>query len=138
VHKPNLSGHWTLNREASALSPVVAPVVESGFVHVDHRDPQIAVHLSITMSGTPHEFRFERVTDGSELTWESPGGAGVSRAHWDGDVLVFSDTTPTPNGAMTIVFRYELHDEGRRLRAAEELRGAGREMDNVWVFDRDR
>jgi hypothetical protein len=39
---------------------------------------------------------------------------------------------------MTIVFRYELHDEGRRLRGAEQLRGAGREMDNVWIFDRAR
>ena len=138
MHKPNLSGHWTLNREASALSPVVAPVVESGFVHFDHRDPQISVHLSITMSGKPVEYTFDRVTDGRELTWESPDGAGVSRAQWDGDVLVFSDTTPTPNGPMTIVFRYELQDDGRRLRAAEQLRGAGREMDNVWVFDRGK
>jgi hypothetical protein len=76
------------------------------------------------------------VTDGHELTWESPEGPGMSSARWDGDVLVFSDTTPTPNGAMTIVFRYELQEEGRRLRAAEQLRGAGREMDNVWVFER--
>jgi len=30
-----------------------------------------------------------------------------------------------------------LHDERRRLRVAEQLRGAGREMDNVWVFDRE-
>jgi hypothetical protein len=88
------------------------------------------------MSGQPQEFTFDRVTDGRELKWESPDGAGLSSARWDGDVLVFSDTTPTPNGAMTIVFRYELLDEGRRLRAAEQLRGAGREMDNVWVFDR--
>ena len=100
MHKPDLSGEWTLNREASQLSPEVAPVVEIGFVRVSR--------------------------------------PGVSHARWDGDTLVFSDTTPTPNGAMTIVFRYELHDEGRCLRAAEQLRGAGREMDNVWIFDRAR
>ena len=34
MHKPDLSGEWTLNREASQLSPEVAPVVESGFVRV--------------------------------------------------------------------------------------------------------
>ena len=39
---------------------------------------------------------------------------------------------------MTIVFRDGLQDEGRRLRAAEQLRGAGREMDNMWIFDRAR
>ena len=138
MDKPDLSGEWTLNREASKLSSEVAPVVDGGFVRVTHLDPQISVHLSISMSGKPFEFRFDRVTDGRELTWESPDGTGVSHARWDGDALVFSDTTPTPNGAMTIVFRYELHDEGRRLRAAEQLRGAGREMDNVWIFDRAR
>jgi hypothetical protein len=133
--KPDLSGHWILNREASTLSPTVAPVVESGFVRFDHHDPHISVHLSITMSGAAHEFTFDRVTDGSELEWQTPEGPGLSSARWDADVLVFSDTTPTPNGPMTIVFRYELQDEGRRLRAAEQLRGAGREMDNVWIFD---
>jgi len=37
---------------------------------------------------------------------------------------------------MTIVFRYELQGGGRRLRAAEQLRGADRDQDNVWVFER--
>ena len=51
--KPDYSGEWTLNVGASALSPVVAPVVESGFVRTDHHEPTIAVHLSITMDGKP-------------------------------------------------------------------------------------
>jgi hypothetical protein len=29
VQKPDFTGEWTLNVEASALSPVVAPVVET-------------------------------------------------------------------------------------------------------------
>jgi len=37
---------------------------------------------------------------------------------------------------LTISFWYELQDAGRRLRATEQLRGAGREQDNIWVFDR--
>jgi hypothetical protein len=45
-------------------------------------------------------------------------------------------TVQTPNGDLTISFRYELEDSGRLLRATERLRGAGREQDNVWVFDR--
>ena len=53
-----------------------------------------------------------------------------------GDALVFTDTVPTPNGDMTIAFRYELRDDGRRVHAVERLRGAGREQDNEWVFDR--
>ena len=116
--KPDFSGEWTLDVAGSTLSPVVAPVVQSGFVRIAHREPTVAVHLSITMDGTPFEVRFER------------------RSEWDGDVLVFTDRVPTPNGEMTIVFRYEWLDEGRRLRAAERLRAPDREQDNVWVFDR--
>ena len=34
MQKPDFSGDWRLNREASGLSPVVAPVVQSGFVRM--------------------------------------------------------------------------------------------------------
>ena len=118
VTKPDFTGEWTLNVEASALSPVVAPVVQHGFVRIAHREPSVAVHLSITMDGKPFDVRFERPSN------------------WEGDALAFTDRTETPGGVLTISFRYELLDAGRRLRATEHLRGAGREQDNVWVFDR--
>ena len=70
------------------------------------------------MDGTPFDARFQRP------------------AEWEGDALAFTDTVPTPNGEMTIAFRYVLQDGGRRLQAAERLRGGGRDQDNVWVFDR--
>ena len=120
MSKPDFTGEWTLDVDACALSPVVAPVVESGFVHIVHREPSVSVHLSITMNGAPVEFRFERPSN------------------WDGDALSFTDTAPTPNGPLTIAFRYELQNSGRRLRAVERLRGPDREQDNVWVFERGR
>jgi hypothetical protein len=116
--KPDFTGHWILNVPASTLSPIVAPVVQGGFVRITHAEPTVSVHLSITMDGKPFDVRFQRP------------------AVWDGDTLAFTDTVPTPNGEMTIAFRYELQDGGRRLQAAERLRGGGRDQDNVWVFDR--
>ncbi len=118
MSKPDFSGEWILNVEACALSPVVAPVVQRGFVRIAHREPTVSVYLSITMNGAPVEVRFER------------------SSNWAGDVLDFTDCVPTPNGDLTISFRYQLEDSGRRLRATERLRGPGREQDNVWVFDR--
>ena len=53
MRTPDFSGQWTLNVEASALSPVVAPVVQHGFVRIEHREPSVGVHLSITMNGEP-------------------------------------------------------------------------------------
>ncbi len=48
----------------------------------------------------------------------------------------FIDTVSTPSGEMTIAFRYELEEAGRRLRATERLRAPDREQDNIWVFER--
>ena len=118
VQKPDFSGEWILNVKGSALSPVVAPVVQSGFVHIEHRESTIAKHLCITMDGKPFDVRFER------------------SSNWDGETLDFTDRTETPDGDLLISFRYQLEESGRRLRATERLRGAGREQDNVWVFDR--
>ena len=118
MSKPDFTGEWTLNVAASLLSPVVAPVVEAGFVRIEHQEPHVSVHLSITMSGKPVDVRFQR------------------ESSWDGDVLAFLDRVPTPNGEMTISFRYELEKSGRRLRATEVLRAPDRQQDNVWVFDR--
>jgi hypothetical protein len=118
MRKPNFTGQWTLNVAASALSPVVAPVVQSGFVRIDHQEPLVSVHLSITMAGEAFDVRFQR------------------DSNWDGDALAFVDKVATPNGEMTISFRYDILDSGRRLRAAEELRAPDREQDNVWIFDR--
>jgi hypothetical protein len=70
------------------------------------------------MDGKPFDVRFERASN------------------WDGDALTFTDRTDTPNWELTISFCYELQDAGRRLRATEQLRGDGREQDNIWVFDR--
>lgn len=117
VQRPDFSGDWTLNVGASTLSPVVAPVVESGFVRIEHREPVVKVHLCITMDRKPFDVRFERPSN------------------WEGDALFFVDNVETPGGELTIAFRYQLEDSGRRLRATERLRGAGREQDNVWVFD---
>ena len=118
LHKPDFTGHWILNVPASTLSPIVSLVVQSGFVRIEHREPTVSVHLSVTMDGKPFEARFERPSE------------------WDHDALVFVDTVPTPNGDMTIAFRYELQESGRRLQATERLRGGGRDQDNVWVFER--
>lgn len=118
MQKPDFSGEWTLNVGAFVLSAVVAPVVQSGFVRIEHHEPTIVVHLCITMDGRPYDVRFERASN------------------WDGEALAFTDRTETPIGELTISFRYHLEDSGRRLRATERLRGAGREQDNVWVFDR--
>ena len=134
--KPDFSGEWTLNRQASVLSPIVAPAAQSGALRIEHREPSVAMHMTIVFSGKPFDTKYELLSDGREVVATDGGRRIVSSLRWDGDALVAAWRIEGPDGEMTISFRYELQDGGRRVRATEQLRGRGRDQDNVWVFDR--
>ena len=135
--KPDFSGEWSLNRQASTLSPVVAPAAQSGVLRIEHHEPKFKAQLTIVLDGKPFDSKFELLSDGREVaTTDDRGRRTVSTLRWDGDALVVTWRIQGPNAEMTISFRYELEDGGRRLRAAEQIRGAGRDQDNVWVFER--
>jgi hypothetical protein len=134
--KPDFSGEWQLNRQASTLSPIVAPAAQSGVLRIEHQEPTFKCQMTIVLDGKPVETKYELLTDGREVAATDRGRQIASSLRWDGDALVATWRIEGPNNEMTISFRYELQDGGRRLRAAEQLRGAGRDQDNVWVFER--
>jgi hypothetical protein len=133
--KPDFSGEWLLNREASTLSPG-ADGVRSAVWHVEHREPTFRIKASFETASEPIQFEFELRSDGPDVATGEPESTPGSRLHWDREALVVTMRIEHPGGLMTIVFRYELEDEGRRLRAAEQLRGTDHDQDNVWMFDR--
>ena len=134
--KPDFSGEWKLNPQASTLSPTVAAAAQSGVLRIEHHEPSVTVHLTIVLDGKPFESKFELLSDGREIVTDGGGRRIVSTLRWDGDALVFTSRIQRQDVEMTISFRYELQDGGRRLRAAEQLRGGGRDQDNLWVFER--
>jgi len=134
--KPDFSGEWKLNVQASTLSPIVAPVAQSGVLRIEHHEPRFAADQAIVLDGKPFESKFDLLSDGREVVTDGGGRRIVSTLRWDGDALVAAWRIHGPDGEMTISFRYELQDGGRRLRAAEQLRGGGRDQDNLWVFER--
>jgi hypothetical protein len=133
--KPDFTGEWTLNRQASTLSPGAA-AVRSGAVRIEHREPMFRCRLSVVADGNPIEYAYELLSDGREVTGTQQGRSTVSSLRWDGDALVFTGGIKGPTGEVTMSFRYELEENGRRLRAVERLRGSGRDQDNVWIFER--
>ena len=135
--KPDFSGEWTLNRPASSLSPAAASM-ESGTVRIEHREPTFNYKARFVANGNAIEYAYELSSDGREVTGTQQGRPTVSSLRWDGQALVFVATIGGPDAGRTISiqFRYELIDDGRRLRAVEQLRGGGRDQDNVWIFDR--
>ena len=133
--KPDFSGEWILNRQASTLSPG-ADGMQSAVLRIEHRDPMFRYNAEFVSPNGPIRYQYEMQTDGREVKANQQGVDSTSALRWDADVLVFTGRIHRSDGDLTITFRYELIDDGRRLRAVEQLRGRGRDQDNVWIFDR--
>ena len=133
--KPDFSGEWILNRPASTLSPG-SDAVQSGVVRIEHREPMFRYKAALVSGANPFEYTYELMSDGREVKGTQQGRPTVSSLRWDGDVLVFTGRIQRPDAEVEVSFRYELLDGGRRLRAVEQVRGSGRDHDNVWIFER--
>jgi hypothetical protein len=133
--KPDFSGEFVLNRQASALSPG-ADAVQSGVVRIEHREPVFRYKATLVSAGKPFEYAYELLSDGREVAGTQQGLPTVSSLRWDGEALVLAGRIQRSDGEVTISFRYELLDAGRRLRGVEQVRGGGRAQDNVWIFER--
>lgn len=132
--KPDLSGEWILNRQASTLSPG-ADGVQSGVWRIEHREPTFRHKAAFVTGSKPIEYEYE-LQSGREVVGSQQGARTVSSLLWEGNALVVMFRTERSGGEMVISFRYELLDEGRRLQATEQLRGTDHDQDNVWIFDR--
>src|SRR5262245_12820434 len=133
--KPDFSGEWVLNRQASTLSPG-ADNVRSGVWQIEHRDPTFRHKASLETQEKPIEWKYELQSDGRDAVVTQQGTTTTSSLRWEGSALVVTIRVQRAASDMTIVFRHELLDGGRRLRATEQLRGTDHDQDNTWVFDR--
>ena len=133
--KPDFSGEWILNREASTLSPG-ADAMQSASLRIEHREPTFRYNAEFASPSGPIRYQIDMQTDGREVKANQQGVDSTSTLRWEENVLVFSGRIHRPDGDLTVTFRYELIADGRRLRAVEQLRGRGRDQDNVWIFDR--
>ena len=133
--KPDFSGERVLNRQLSVLSPAMSGV-QSGSLRIQHREPNISVHLTLVLNGQPFETVVERSTDGREVASTQQGRSTASSFKWDGDALVFAARGQSQGCEGSVTIRYELQNSGQRVRATEAIRGCGRDQDNIWVFER--
>ena len=129
---PDFSGDYVLDYPASVLSSGAA-AFRSAAVQIDHREPMFRYWAKFVADNKTFEYSFERLTDGRAVAV----GEAVSRLYWEGDALVSEDRSGMPDCLVTMSWRYELLDGGRRLRMTEQIRGSGRDQDNVWEFERD-
>jgi hypothetical protein len=130
--KPDYSGEFVLNRHASVLGPAARAIVTAQ-LRLTHADPRFSCSACFRSDESAVEFTFDRFTDGRVAAATEDE---TSRCYWDADTLVSEDRFGTGATAVIMVWRYELFGDGRRLRATEQIRGGGRDQDNVWVFER--
>jgi hypothetical protein len=133
--KPDFSGEWILNRQASTLSPG-AEGVRSGVWHIQHGEPTFRHKATFVTEGNPIQYEYELRSDGREIVSAEEGARTVSSLGWQGSALVVTWRTQRSDGEVKISFRYELLDAGRRLRATEQVRGTDHDQDNSWIFER--
>ena len=134
-NKPDFSGEWMLNRQASTLSPG-ADAVQSGSLQIEHREPMFHCKGAFASKSSPLQYEYELPSDGREVVSTRNGVQTVSRLQWNGDALLVTMRTQRAGGEQKLSFRYDLVDAGRRLRATEQLRGTDHDQDNVWMFER--
>jgi hypothetical protein len=133
--KPDFSGEWILNRQASTLS-AGADTVETGVWRIEHREPAFHHKAAFVFAGGSREYEYELLTDGREIVSAHEGGQTASTLQWQDSALVVTFRTRHAGGEMTISFRYELTDAGRSLRASEQVRGTDHDQENTWIFER--
>jgi hypothetical protein len=135
--RPDFSGEWVLNRQKSVLPPPVSGV-ESGVVRIEHREPSFRFQRRYVIAGTPREASFAVRTDGAEVTETSPQGLPTTfTLRWDGSAMVLAMRIKGPKFEATNDVRYELLNDGHRLRATEQGRSPqGGDHHAVWIYDR--
>jgi hypothetical protein len=133
--RPDFSGEWVLNLQESTVPRPIS--IERGTVRIDHREPAFWFHRSYVIGGTPREASYTGATDGKEFTGTGPQGVhSVSTLRWDGPALVLAMRLEGPGFEATNDVRYELLNDGRRLRATEQGRSPQGNHDAVWIYDR--
>jgi hypothetical protein len=134
--KPDFSGNWVLNRQASTLPPPVS-AVESGVLRIEHREPSFSFHRTYVIGGAPREASFTVSTDGRETSETGARGEMITfTLKWASDALVLAMRIQGSGFTATNDVRYELLNGGTRLRAAEQGRSPQGDHDAVWIYDR--
>ena len=131
--KPNFSGKYVLDRDASQLQGGAASS-RGAVLRIDHYEPMIRIDAKFEFFDKTFAWSTQHTSDGREKV-DPSDPRNTSSLRWENDGLLFTVRTAGPSEVI-MTWRYELVDEGRRLSATEQIRGGGRDQDNVWVFDR--
>lgn len=131
--KPDFIGTWEFNPAKSALQ-IAAP--DSTIFTIDHREPRLHLARTHVAGQSRDTFEMDLATDGSETQLTKDDLQLRSRAHWDGDTLVFETVLMRGGEEATNIVRYTLDSSDQSFVAEERFRSRKLSYDNRWVMDR--
>jgi len=95
AQRPDLSGRWTVDTEASKMS---AQAKSAGEIV---KITQTADAVTVEMGANTKPITMMIKLDGTETTSEFPNGTVKTRGKWEGDKLVVHNTRAGKDGEMT-------------------------------------
>jgi hypothetical protein len=138
--KPNLAGIWKLNLQKSDLGQM-APDSETYTV------TQTADEVKVTIASAgqfPINYTFSAKLDGTDtpiaadaFPADSPFRILTSKAEWQGNSLVITQTTSFQDAKGTLVSTYTLSDDGKVLTKATHIVFDQGAFDSKSVYDKN-
>jgi hypothetical protein len=137
--KPNFAGTWKLNLQKSDLGQM-APDSETYTVTQTPDEVKITIATAGQFSTN---YTFAAKLDGTDtpiaadaFPADSPFRILTSKAEWQGNSLVITQTTSFQDSKGTLVSTYTLSDDGKVLTRATHIKFDQGEFDSKSVYDK--
>ena len=140
MSRPNYSGRWRFNAEASTLQIAIPSALD---FTIEHREPFFRLERTLRFGDRTDTFSID-LTVGAEPVPVPRGDATIYPGlQWDvgvggGDQLVFRTRIVRGGEEAINLVRYRLEPGGNTLVADESFRSSSQNYDNRWVLTRER
>jgi hypothetical protein len=132
---PNFNGRWVLNQAASDVSHL--PQAPDNLVLID-QEGSVIQWATVPGAGDKPPELLTFPTDGTESRREMGGVIVNSKTKWEGDALLTSTIVSTPADDYTVMDRWQLSRDGRRLTIERDVTGKSGEKEGTLVYERER
>ncbi len=126
--RPNLTGKWKCNLEASRNRQGNNLTYRNGgwlTLDIQHQEPEL--RITVNSGGHAEPVTFTMTTDAAKRTQMIQGKSGEAMASWDGSVLDVYTKRTSPRGVVFEVQRsFRMAPDGKTMRAELDNRENGR------------
>jgi hypothetical protein len=132
---PDFTGTWKMDQAKTDFGPIPAPA--SRVDTIEQHDPVLKVTTTEAREQGRVTAEFRYTTDGKENVNNLRGNAIKSKAHWEGDHLIFDSIWPSAGGDVRVKEDWLLSGDGKSLTVKRHLSAAVGEADQTIVFQRE-